>query len=61
MMTIYQRSLVRRFEILEAAQDRRDVKWKNLAILLREVGLFELARRCEHRISVAGDEESTYP
>lgn len=60
-MTIYQRSLVRRFEVLKAAQGNRSVKWRNLEILLREARMFELAHRCENRIPIASDEEPTYP
>lgn len=48
-MTIYQRSLRRRVDVLDAAQGSRAVKWKNLAILLREVNLNALARYCESR------------
>lgn len=48
-MTLYQRSLRRKVDILDAAHGDRSVKWKNLAILLREVGLYALARYCESR------------
>lgn len=49
MMTIYQRSLCRRVAVLSAAQGDRSLKWKNLAILLREEHLHALARYCESR------------